>query len=150
MAMNALLDELAPYVGRICGGIALEHGDDATQEALIAVLRNIGGLREPEAVRGWARTIATREAVRVARRGRRETPVETLDARLPAHGDATTVVEIRDQLARLEPEHRAVLVLRDLEGLDEASVASLLDVPTGTVKSRLHRARARFREGWSL
>jgi DNA-directed RNA polymerase specialized sigma24 family protein len=52
-------------------------------------------------------------------------------------------------LDRLTPHHRAVLVLRDLEGLDEASVAAVLDLPVGTIKSRLHRARRLFRKEWS-
>jgi RNA polymerase sigma factor (sigma-70 family) len=68
---------------------------------------------------------------------------------VPAPGDPAMVVEVRDQLARLEPAQRAVLVLRDLEGLGEAEVARLLDVAPGTVKSRLHRARSRFIKGWS-
>src|SRR5918992_2237102 len=67
MAMNALVDELMPYIGRICGAIALDRGEDAAQEALIAVLRNLRKLREPEALRAWARRIALREAVRAAR-----------------------------------------------------------------------------------
>src|SRR5437763_6690913 len=40
-AMNALLIEIAPYVGRICGAVALDAGDDATQEALVAIFRNL-------------------------------------------------------------------------------------------------------------
>jgi DNA-directed RNA polymerase specialized sigma24 family protein len=44
LAMNELLDRLAPYVGRICGPIALSQGADATQEALIAVFRSLRGL----------------------------------------------------------------------------------------------------------
>jgi RNA polymerase sigma-70 factor (ECF subfamily) len=56
---------------------------------------------------------------------------------------------VRNVLADLAPEHRAVLVLRDLDGLSEAEVAELLDVPEGTVKSRLHRARAAFTRRWS-
>ncbi|MGZ4203427.1 MAG: RNA polymerase sigma factor, partial [Thermoleophilaceae bacterium] len=69
----------------------------------------------------------------------------------PSHAgsDPRASVEIRDQLERLEPEQRAVLVLRDLEGLGEQEVARLLALPEGTVKSRLHRARARFRKGWT-
>jgi RNA polymerase sigma factor (sigma-70 family) len=149
MAMAALVDELMPYVGRICGGIALEHGEDAAQNALIAVLRNLRRLEEPRALRGWVRTIATREAVRVAGRARAELPVEEPVAPLAGGADPALGVEIRDQLARLDPEQRAVLVLRDLEGMSEQEVAELLRVPAGTVKSRLHRARARFRKGWT-
>src|SRR3954451_6758060 len=67
-AMTALVRELSPYVGRICGAIALDDGDDAMQETMISVLRNLRDLREPAAVRGWVRRIAVREAVRTARR----------------------------------------------------------------------------------
>lgn len=149
MAMAALVDELMPFVGRICGAIALQQGEDAAQEALIAVLRNLRGLQNPSALRGWVRTIATREAVRVARRRRTETPVAELADTRADPADPELGIDIRDQLERLDPEQRAVLVLRDLEGLGEQEVASLLRLPEGTVKSRLHRARARFRKGWS-
>jgi RNA polymerase sigma factor (sigma-70 family) len=149
MAMDALVDELMPYVGQICGAIALAHGEDAAQNALIAVLRNLRGLKEPAALRGWVRTIATREAVRLARRARVERPLADVPEPAAAATDPASSVEIRDQLERLDPEQRAVLVLRDLEGLREQEVALLLDLPAGTVKSRLHRARARFRKGFS-
>lgn len=147
MAMNALVDELMPYVGRICRGIALERGDDAAQEALIAIFRNLRRLKDPHALRSWARRIAAREAVRTARQARSggdPAPVEDV----PAPGRAMLGVEIRDQLERLDPHQRAVLVLRDLEGLSEQEAAALLEVAPGTVKSRLHRARARFRKDW--
>ena len=148
MAMDALVDELMPYVGRICGGIALGRAEDAAQETLIAVLRALPRLREPAAVRGWVRRIAVREAVRVAQDARRRPVAEHTDD-VPAPGDPSLVVEVRDQLERMDPAQRAVLVLRDLEGLSEAEVADLLDVAPGTVKSRLHRARSRFARGWS-
>jgi RNA polymerase sigma factor (sigma-70 family) len=147
MAMNALVDELMPYVGRICRGIALDRGDDAAQEALIAILRNLRQLREPDALRPWARRIAAREAVRAARQS--HMTVDRPPEEVPAPGNPSLGVEIRDQLDRLEPEQRAVLVLRDVEGLSEQEAAELLDVAPGTVKSRLHRARARFRREWS-
>jgi RNA polymerase sigma factor (sigma-70 family) len=149
MAMDALVDELMPYVGQICGAIALQHGEDAAQNALIAVLRNLRRLEQPAALRGWVRTIATREAVRVARRAKVERPLADVPEPRQASADPPASVEIRDQLERLEPEQRAVLVLRDLEGLGEQEVARLLALPEGTVKSRLHRARARFRKGWT-
>src|ERR671914_2588527 len=146
MAMNALVDELMPYVVRICDGIALGNGEDAAQDALIAILRSLRQLREPEALRPWARRIAIREAVRTARRLRADAGRPPEDVAAP--GRPELGVEIRDQLERLEPEQRAVIVLRDLEGLSEREVAALLQVAPGTVKSRLHRARARFRREW--
>ncbi|MEV6281101.1 sigma-70 family RNA polymerase sigma factor [Kribbella sp. NPDC051770] len=146
VAMNDLLDRLAPYVGRICAPIALANAADAAQEALIAVFRSLPGLREPEAVFGWARTIAVREAIKVSRAAERQVPADLTE--LPARTDPQTLVDLWDTLARMSPEHRAVLVLRDLEGLDERAVAALLDVPAGTAKSRLNRARVSFRKAW--
>jgi RNA polymerase sigma-70 factor (ECF subfamily) len=147
VAMNEVLDALTPYVGRICGPIALHDGADAAQEALIAIFRGLHSLQEPAALFGWARAIAVREAVRVARRGQRQRPAELAD--LPAADDPQLAIDVQDVLRRLSPEHRAVLVLRDLEGMDEHAAAAVLDVPTGTAKSRLHRARASFRKAWS-
>ncbi|NUS12389.1 MAG: sigma-70 family RNA polymerase sigma factor [Streptomyces sp.] len=145
--MNALLDELAPFVGRICGPIALDDGPDAAQEALVVVFRSLRALKEPAAVYGWARTIAAREALRVARRSARAVPTELSE--LPARDDPQLGADVRDVLSRLSPEHRAVLVLRDLEGLDERTAAERLGIRVGTVKSRLHRARDTFRKAWS-
>jgi len=134
LAMNDLLDQLAPYVGRICAPIALSLAADATQEALVAIFRSLRSLREPAAIFGWAR------------QQYRHLPGDLTE--LPARDDPQLAVDVRDTLARLSPEHRAVLVLRDLEGMDEQAAAELLEVPAGTAKSRLHRARASFRKAW--
>jgi RNA polymerase sigma factor (sigma-70 family) len=67
---------------------------------------------------------------------------------IPDHGDEQFAADVHDVLDRMTPEHRAVLVLRDIEGLDERTASRLLDVPRGTVKSRLARARAGFRKAW--
>ena len=143
--MDALVRALTPYVGRICGSIALDRGDDAMQETFIAVLRNLRTLREPEAVRGWVRSIAVRESVRQARAG--DIASEAVDGPAP-DVDLANSVDVRAALALLTPEHRAVLVLRDMDGLGEAEVAALLRIPEGTVKSRLHRARREFAGRW--
>jgi RNA polymerase sigma factor (sigma-70 family) len=146
IAMAGLMDILAPYVGRVCGPIALQDGPDAAQEALIAIFKNLRGLREPAAIYGWARAIAVREAVRVARAAARAAPAELTE--IPARGDPQLAADVRDVLARLTPEHRAVLVLRDLEGLDERAAGMLLDVPATTMRTRLFRARRSFRKAW--
>jgi RNA polymerase sigma-70 factor (ECF subfamily) len=69
--------------------------------------------------------------------------------RLVAVTDGTTSVDVREALAGLTPEHRAVLVLRDLAGRSESEIAGLLCVPVGTVTSRLHRSSQAFRSRWS-
>lgn len=149
MALGALMELLLPYVGRICGPIALQDGQDATQEAMISILRGIRTLGAPEALFGWARVIAVREAVRVARRaGRTRTDATAPVEELCAPGDPQLAIDIGDTLARLSPEHRAVLVLRDIEGLDEQQASEILAVRPGTVRSRLFRARTSFRKAW--
>jgi len=142
MALGELMEILAPYVGRICGPIALQDGPDAAQEALIIILRGIRNLRDPAALFGWVRVIAVREALRIARRPVRMSamPVEEIGA----PDDPELAVDIADTLARLTP----VLVLRDLEGLDEVQAGRILSVPPGTVRSRLFRARRGFRKAW--
>lgn len=146
LAMDELLTVLTPYVGRICGPVALEDGDDAAQETLIAVFRRIRHLKEPAALFGWVRVIAVREAVRLAKQRQRTVPAELSE--LPAPGDPELAQDIGDVLRRLSPEHRAVLMLRHVEGLDEQEVARVLAVPLGTVRSRLFRARRSFRGAW--
>jgi RNA polymerase sigma-70 factor (ECF subfamily) len=146
-AMDELITLLTPYVGRLCAGIAQEDAADAMQEVFIAVFRNIGRLERPEALFGWVRTIAVREAVRVARERRRHVPTADLED-VPSPGDPLLGGELQDVLRRLSPEHRSVLLLRHLEGLSEQAVARLLELPVGTVRSRLFRARVSFRRSW--
>ncbi len=150
VALDVVVRALAPYVGRICGAIAMDDkGDDAMQEAMLIIVRRLPSLREPAALRGWARRIAVRESLRVAGSAR-SIPVDPdALAIVPAVSDDATAVEVRAVLDSLEPYQRAVLVLRHLDGLAEAEMAELLDVAPGTIKSRLYRARAAFRSRWS-
>jgi RNA polymerase sigma-70 factor (ECF subfamily) len=150
VAMSRLLDALAPYVGRICGAIALDGGPDAAQETLISVFRRLKSLRDPQALCGWVRTIAVREALRAARSAVGAVSLASDEAALQTGGDDPEVMgDVRRTLERLSPDQRAILVLRDLHGLDEAEAARILGVARGTVKSRLHRARAMFRRNWT-
>ena len=146
LAMDTLLTELAPWVGRICAAIALDQGEDAMQETLILVLRNLPTLREPAAWRAWVRRIAVRESLRIARKDREVTVSDPPEATVSA--DLDTAIDVRDTLRRLPAWQRAVLVLRNLEDLSEQETAEVLRVPEGTVKSRLHRAQQGFRDHW--
>ncbi|MEV6150193.1 RNA polymerase sigma factor [Nonomuraea sp. NPDC052129] len=151
LALDRLLDELAPYVRRLCARIAPAAADDATQEALLAIFRGLPSLQTPEAIMTWVRSITVRTAIRLARRHDLEAPTDE-----PAEGTLTGghasslegLVDIDDALARLPISQRVVLVLRTREGLSEQEIATTLGIPAGTVKSRLHRARAAFREVW--
>jgi RNA polymerase sigma-70 factor (ECF subfamily) len=157
VALNALLTDLAPWVGRLCTSIALDRGPDAMQETFIIVIRNLVTLREPAALRGWVRRIAVREALRMVTDHRvvLVDEVDDLADRSSAGaGDTaiealTTAIDVRDRLAALPAHQRAILVLRDLEDLSEDETAAVLGVELGTVKSRLHRARAAFRTEWT-
>jgi RNA polymerase sigma factor (sigma-70 family) len=147
LALDRLLDELAPYVRRLCARIAPAAADDAAQEALLAVFRGLPALQAPEAIMTWARSVTVRTAIRLARQQDREVAADgTLQCRAAASLEG--LVDIDDALARLPASQRAVLFLRTWEGLSEQEIAATLGIPAGTVKSRLHRARAKFREEW--
>ncbi|MER7583608.1 sigma-70 family RNA polymerase sigma factor [Kitasatospora sp. NPDC097691] len=156
LALDEVVSLLMPYVGRVCAPIALQDAPDAAQEAMIAIVRNLRRLNSPEALFGWARAIAAREAVRFASRASgelsrpsRAAPGAAADEQ-PEVRDGELAADIRDVLERLPPDHRAVLTLRHVEGLDEQSVAEILDLPLGTVRSRLFRARRGFRTAWTV
>jgi RNA polymerase sigma factor (sigma-70 family) len=146
LALDELLDELAPYVRRLCAGIAPAAADDAAQEALLAIFRGLPSLQAPEAIMTWVRSITVRTAVRLARQPERETAAEgTAD---PGVSSGEVLVDIDDAVARLPIGQRIVLVLRARDGLSEQEIATTMGIPVGTVKSRLNRARAAFREAW--
>ena len=146
--MSELMTDLAPWVGRICRAIALDQGEDAMQETLIAVFRNLPTLREPAALRAWVRRIAVRESLRIVT-GRREVSSSELPEQGSPIADTATALDVRNVLAALPPAHRAVLVLRHVEDVSEEQTAQILGVDQGTVKSRTHRARLAFTRRWA-
>ena len=119
--------------------------DDVLQETLLLVSRKLGSLREPEWVRAWAYRIATREAVRAARAERdprRETVDDWRDFPVPDVETAVISQELLDEMpARLDEVPRQaqlVLRMRYLEELSQQEIAEALEIPIGTVKSRIN------------
>lgn len=152
-ALEALLrrhhDKVAAVCRRLCGNDA--DAADATQDALIALVRGLPRYDGRAAFSTWAYRVATNAALdELRRRGRR--PVPSIDATTERVGPGdvgdgvATRLDIDAALARLAPEFRAAVVLRDLCALDYAEIAEVLDVPAGTVRSRIARGRAQLAE----
>jgi RNA polymerase sigma-70 factor (ECF subfamily) len=127
-----------------------ELARDAVQEALIRAWRDLPGLRDPDRFDARLHRLTVHACLDLVRRRRRR-PIEVeLGPRdFSAPLDALSDLALRDELdravARLEPEHRAVLVLRYYVGLSLPEAARSLGIPLGTAKSRLHRAIAAIR-----
>lgn len=140
--MDRLLEHVFPLVSAICRRLAGGSAEDAVQETLLIVFRRLRSLERPETLTAWVATTARREALRRRQGSDLALPDDAPAAVLP------DTLEVYDALTRLPLARREVLLLRDLVGLSERETATLLGISCGTVKSRLHRARAAFREEW--
>jgi RNA polymerase sigma-70 factor, ECF subfamily len=123
----------------------LDLAEDATQQALLNVWRDLPQLRDPARFDAWSYRLLVRACYAEARRTRRWAPnLRLLPADEPMAADGTSSVVARDQLERgfrrLSIDHRAVVVLHHYLDLPLEEVAETLGVPIGTVRSRLHYA----------
>jgi RNA polymerase sigma-70 factor (ECF subfamily) len=131
---------------------------DLVQEVLLRVQRGLATYR-PGNLEGWLSRITTNVFLDdVRRRQRRPTdglPAEAdrADRILPstrgaddAYADATLSADVQQALDALPPDFRAAVVLCDVAGLPYDEIAETLDIPVGTVRSRIHRGRAMLRE----
>jgi RNA polymerase sigma-70 factor (ECF subfamily) len=135
--------------------------DDLAQETFLRAYQALGRFRVGEPLYPWLARIATNQAFSLyrARRRRPETPLEPLvEAGFQWGVEADPADETADRERRrhlqeafshLKPEHQAVLVLRAVQGLSYQEIAQTLQVPVGTVMSRLSRARAELKSHWS-
>ena len=157
-AFHAVVERHANDLFRLARSLCRSRPDaeDIVQETFIEALRGIGSFDGRASLRTWLSRILMRRASRVWQRSRRrgETPLLAADGSHPADGglavaSATTAVDarldLRTVLLTLAPEHREVLVLRELSGMSYIEIAQTLGVPQGTVESRLHRARNELR-----
>lgn len=140
---------------RLCGN----HHDtqDLVQEVLLRVRRGLATYR-PGNFEGWLSRITTNTFLDRARYNQRRPTVPLPDnpdqsSLLGVGGDVEAELATRDLpdylqelLGRLAPEFRAVVVLADVIGHSYEEIADMLDIPLGTVRSRIHRGRGRLRE----
>ncbi len=127
------------------------EAEDALQETFLAIHQGLPSFRGEARVGTWAYRIAVRAALEVRARRRASSSLDEASG-APAPGpDPEATATSREALARLmgaleqlSGEHRLVLSLFAVEGLDHAEIARILGVPEGTVWSRLHNARKRL------
>lgn len=129
--------------------------EDITQEVFIAVFREVHNLRTPAAFRTWLYRLVvskTSRALRGAGGDRRPLSLEGMpEPQLPASPEASGAVidreeaaALREAIAALPDDLRVTVLLHYYSGLRVAEVAQVLEIPAGTVKSRLHAARTRL------
>lgn len=157
-ALDALLRRHYDLVHGVCRRVlgTARDADDAAQEAMISIVRGLPRFDGRSAVTTWIYRIATNAALDEGRRRARRpalrmiagaagTPPEPTDGaadqRLEAIADRQAIDEA---LAQLPTEFRVAVVLRDVADLDYAEIAAVLELPIGTVKSRIARGRGQL------
>jgi RNA polymerase sigma-70 factor (ECF subfamily) len=132
-----------------------EDAQDLVQEVLLRVRRGLATY-EPGSLEGWLSRITTNAFLDEMRRRKRR-PLDVVpdvpEAKLAVDGDPEAALartslpdDIQEALRALPEEYRAAIVLCDILSYDYAEIARQLDVPIGTVRSRIHRGRAQLRK----
>lgn len=139
-ALELLLRSIYPSLLRYLQGLVGSlHADDVLQDVLLVVARKIRWLADPGLLRPWAFRIASRAGFKHLKRERRwsgdDTGLEDLVAPEPPPREA--LLAALSTMDGISPASRAVLVLHFRDELPLAEVAAILEVPLGTVKSRL-------------
>ncbi len=150
-ALELLLDRHADRVHAVCRRIVAHPEDalDATQEAMIAIARGITRFDGRAAFSTWCYRIATNAALDELRRA----SAADRCPRIPTHPSRSATgsgpddvvaarLDVDAALQHVPEEFRVAVVLRDLCDLDYAEIAEVLDIPPGTVRSRISRGRA--------
>lgn len=122
-----------------------ELAEDATQQALLMIWRDLPRLRDPASFNAWSYRLLIRACYRAGRESRHWMPdLHLLPNDRPTGADDMARILDRDQIERafrrLSVAHRAVVVLHHYMDLPLTQVAEALDIPMGTVRSRLHHA----------
>ena len=118
--------------------------EDAMSASILRAFENRGKLRKRESFRAWFLQILRHEAYDLLKKRRRLTPVEELpEAAAPDRDDAGRL-DLQEALTELTEAQRTALLLQQ-EGYDLSEIGQILDVPVGTVKSRISRAKQTLR-----
>ena len=118
--------------------------EDVAQETLSRAFRDRSQLKNSSSIEAWLRRITVRQALNACRTRR----PERLEAEPVDDTDETLNFEVRQALLQLKPNHSTILALAMYEGLTHREIAETLDIPEGTVASRIHAAKEAFRKVW--
>ncbi len=150
-------DRLYNTVFRLVGNA--EDAKDVVQEAFLSAYLSLHSFKGDSLFFTWLYRIAMNTAISLKRKqkmvlgihlggaGDVADPPDRTASSQPGHAleMAETEKRVHDALGRLSQEHRAVLILKDMEGQKYEEMAEVLEVPLGTIRSRLHRARLEMR-----
>lgn len=148
-AIAILLDGSHAHVHRFARTLCStpEDAEEATQEALIVLYQKIGTLRAAAALASWMFQIVRHECIRRSRLALRG-PILSSTSEHSVEDIALARLEVEriiDSIAELPADQRAVLVLRDIQGLSGKATAQTLGLSRAAMKSRLHRGREALR-----
>jgi RNA polymerase sigma-70 factor (ECF subfamily) len=129
-----------------------EDARDATQDAFVSMLRKLSQFRGESAFTTWLHRVTLNSCYDILRKRRRQPmlrlvgdeddPLPDTGPPVPDHADATVAsIEVARALQLIPEEYRVTMVLADIQDLPYEEIARVLDVPVGTVKSRVHRGR---------
>jgi RNA polymerase sigma-70 factor, ECF subfamily len=146
-----LIEAEIPHLRRFARYIVrdMDRADDLVQECLTRAIAKLHTWTPGTNLRAWLFVILKNCHINEVRRQRpsSEIPADHPMLRVPANQDAhISLLEVRDAFLRLSEEHREVLLLVAIEGLQYEEAAAILGVPLGTVRSRLSRARQALRD----
>jgi RNA polymerase sigma-70 factor, ECF subfamily len=152
-AFHELVDRHADRLYRLATSLVGNAADaeDVLQETFTGAFRGLKGFEQRASVRTWLTRILVTQAAKW-RRDRKRRMVEPIEpheesmGRTGAQESAAAKIDLQAALQKLSDEHRQVLVLREFDLMSYDEIAQVLDVPRGTVESRLHRARLELRE----
>ena len=128
-----------------------ERAEDVVQEAMIRAWKAWDSLRDRTAARQWLVSIVRREHARQFERKQLDlVDIADFDDQIQAKGDDPELDDMRSAIYRLESDYREPLVLQVLMGYSAKEIAELMDLKSGAVLTRLHRARAKLRNELGL
>jgi RNA polymerase sigma factor (sigma-70 family) len=144
--ITACQPDLLKFARQACA--TPEDAEDAVQETLWLISQKVGTLRIVNAFMGWAIRIVKHECFRLLRAVRGESELNAEDDLFSHQDDLDLPVlqhDIVNGLMQLPSIYREVLIMRDIKEMTAPEVASVLDISSDAVKSRLHRARGMLR-----